>query len=124
MRQPIDHERRHTAGIRVFGGAFLALLLLGTLAGLTAQTASAQQSTPRLLQCAPHEKIVERLGAKFTEAPTSLGLASNGNVVELFSAEDGETWTIVMTAPQGTSCIMASGRYWQDLPIKPDGPEV
>ena len=46
----------------------------------------------------------------------SYGLASNGKLVEVFSSDDGSTWTIVLTAPGGVSCIIAAGKYWENLP--------
>lgn len=111
-------------GTRVFGAPFLALLLLGTLAFFTSSQAEAQQVRTAGLQCAHHDQMVKRLGAKFTEVPVSLGLAASGHVLQVFTTKDGETWTLVATAPEGKSCIMAAGKYWQQLPIEPDGPEA
>ncbi len=68
--------------------------------------------------------MTEHLSKKYTEAPKSLGLASDGKVLQVFATEDGENWTMVMTAPEGMSCIVAAGKYWQQVPAKPKGPEV
>jgi len=114
----------HAIGARVFGAPFLTFLFLGFLAFFTAERADAQQIRSPSLQCAAHDQMVERLGAKFTEVPVSLGLAASGHVLEIFTAKEGETWTLVATAPEGKSCIMAAGKYWQQLPIKPEGPEA
>ena len=106
------------------GHRFLAFLVLGVLALFTSGHAEAQQVRTAGLQCAHHDQMVKRLGAKFTEVPVSLGLAASGHVLQIFTTRDGETWTLVATAPEGKSCIMAAGKYWQQLPIEPEGPEA
>lgn len=118
-----DNNPRAT-GMRVFGAPILAFLVLGVLAFVSAENANAQQRIPQALQCAAHDQMVKRLSAKFTEAPVSLGLAASGHVLQVFTTEDGDTWTIVATAPEGRSCIMAAGKYWQNIPLEPQGPEA
>jgi hypothetical protein len=34
------------------------------------------------------------------------------------------TWTIVLTKPDGTSCVVAAGKHWQNLPTTSFGPEA
>ncbi len=87
-------------------------------------SASKLSHARQAISCAAHDDIAKHLGAKFTETPVSLGLAGDGKLLEVFAAKDGSTWTIVVTAPSGVSCIVAAGRHWQDLPVKPDGPDV
>jgi len=113
-------------GLRVFGFPFLALAaMLMMAASFSTKSAFAQQAfDERKLECASHDKVTNLLDSKHTETPVSLGLATDGKVLEVFSTEDGETWTMVMTAPEGVSCIVAAGKYWQDLPTKPKGPAV
>ncbi len=66
--------------------------------------------------CMPRDEIVEMLDARYSEAPIALGLASGGRLVEVFSTADGATWTLLLTAPDGTSCMMAEGQGWSALP--------
>jgi len=115
---------RGLSAIRAKATSFLASAVVFGLTGvISAQPAAAQQAPAAgQLQCDAHDKITKHLGAQFTEDPVSLGLARNGKVVQVFSTEDGETWTIVMTAPEGVSCIVAAGKYWQNLPVVPKGP--
>jgi hypothetical protein len=115
---------RYGAFARVLGATSPAWLLIGGLAFLSPGSADAQQAGPQALQCAAHQKMVERLSAKFTEAPVSLGLSASGHVFQVFTTKGGDTWTIVATAPEGQSCIMASGKYWQDISFEPQGPEA
>ena len=38
-----------------------------------------------------------------------MGLASNGGVLEVLSSTSGSTWTILVTMPNGVSCMIAAG---------------
>jgi len=44
-----------------------------------------------------------------------MGLASNGSIVEVIASESGETWTIIVTPPEGKSCVVASGTFWESM---------
>lgn len=75
--------------------------------------------------CTERTKVLDQLGKKYKEVPVALGLANNGGVIELFSAKEGATWTIIITMPNGMSCMMAAGEDWQTLAAKVAmGPET
>ena len=63
------------------------------------------------------DQLVEKLAGEYAESPTALGLASTGGVVELFATPTGDTWTIVITMPNGLSRIIVSGEGWSVMPI-------
>ncbi len=63
------------------------------------------------------DKVVEKLGRDYAEQPTAMGLASNGGVIELFTAADGATWTLVLTMPNGSSRLIAAGEGWEEIKI-------
>ena len=44
-----------------------------------------------------------------------LGLAKNGSVIEVLTSDDGETWTILVSQPNGSSCLVAVGEGWEEL---------
>jgi type IV secretory pathway VirB2 component (pilin) len=90
----------------------LAALAIGF--GATGARADAPQAQP---VCGAHEAVITTLSGKFAEKPVSMGLANNGTVVEVLSSPDG-SWTIVMTAPNGLTCLLAAGDYWQEVPEK------
>lgn len=85
-----------------------------TCFGAFAGSAEAQTVTTPAV-CAQHETIVERLNQEYSETPVGTGLASAGFLVEVF-ASPGGTWTIVITQPGGTACLVASGNYWEAAP--------
>ena len=74
-------------------------------------------STAALAQgiCGSRKAALEYLERQYQERPRALGLAANNNVVELLVAKTG-SWTILVTRPNGTSCVVASGEAWGDLP--------
>ncbi|RUW85595.1 hypothetical protein EOA29_04180 [Mesorhizobium sp. M1E.F.Ca.ET.063.01.1.1] len=65
--------------------------------------------------CASRPEILKQLSIRFKEAPVALGLDKNGSVVEVLTSDDGETWTILISQPNGPSCLVASGEGWEEL---------
>ena len=68
------------------------------------------------LVCAQHDQVVKWLLKDYAEVPISIGLSSSGAVLEVFASPGGDTWTIVVTMPNGTSCLVANGEGWYDIP--------
>ncbi len=71
--------------------------------------------------CAPRADVIEALTKGYTERSVGMGLASDGNMVELFQSKDGASWTIVVTLPNGMSCPAFAGQGWEKLPLKVAG---
>ncbi len=65
--------------------------------------------------CGPRADVLELLHDRFAEAPVAIGLAADGSVVEVLSAKDGATWTLVVTTPNGNSCAIAAGESWTEV---------
>lgn len=86
--------------------AFAAALLIST-------PANAEQPP-----CTKRGNVVDHLGKKYSEAPVAMGLANNGGVLEVLSSPDGTSWTIMITMPNGISCLVAAGENWEAIPIK------
>ncbi len=68
--------------------------------------------------CAERADITKRLGSKYFEQPVATGVANNGGLLEVLSAKDGSTWSIIVTTPDGKSCMFAVGQHWEMLPQK------
>lgn len=74
-----------------------------------------QPGGPVARACHDHTELAVMLEQKFAEQRAALGLQSDGRLVEVFVAEDGTSWTIVVTRPDGWSCIVAVGENWESL---------
>ena len=66
-------------------------------------------------QCDKRAKVLDLLSQKYKESPVAIGVTTNGGLVEVLSAEEGGTWSIIITAPSGVSCLVAAGEGWQAL---------
>ncbi|NQU55934.1 MAG: hypothetical protein HQ513_01785 [Rhodospirillales bacterium] len=66
--------------------------------------------------CVERVKFIERLRQLYAERPVSSGLNFNGVMVEVFASEGGH-FTILATRPDGVSCLIASGKDWQEMPF-------
>ncbi len=105
--------------------AFLAfaLLALGALP-LGSDPASAQGAPAA---CGARDGLLSQLESKYGEVPVAIGVTGGdggGALIELLTAKDGMTWTIILTTPKGLSCLIASGEGWRPLAPAPEGPSV
>lgn len=71
--------------------------------------------------CGDRGTFIEYLSGKFAEAPVAMGLSSQGHVVEVLASKD-RSWTIIVTRPNGLSCVVAHGEAWHDVPLVLTGP--
>jgi hypothetical protein len=89
-------------------------------AGVLGLTGSALAQPPPHMAIAPachsHADLAAMLNQKYSEAPSAVGVQANGHLVEVFASSDGASWTIVVTRPDGWSCIVAVGENWEMLP--------
>ncbi len=65
--------------------------------------------------CDKRRFITQSLTKDYKEDPVSMGVANTGAVIEIFASESG-SWTMVMTKPNGISCMIAAGSHWESLP--------
>ncbi len=66
-------------------------------------------------QCNSRGKVLALLSEKYSEAPVAIGVANNGGLVEVLSTSDGNTWSIIITSPQGMRCLVAAGEGWRSI---------
>ncbi len=83
----------------------------------TAQAQSPAQTPAQAQQCDQRTKIIGHLARKYQEAPVAIGVTTSGGMVEVLTSGDGGTWTIILSNPNGTSCLVAAGEGWRALPF-------
>ena len=76
---------------------------------LVASTAMAQP------QCNERDNVLALLAKKYQETPVAGGVTNTGGLVEVLTDTKGGTWTIIVTTPQGMSCLVAAGEGWRKL---------
>lgn len=64
--------------------------------------------------CGPRQDMAEHLVKDLGEVPAFWGLVGNSHLIEVFVATGGD-FTILITRPDGLSCVMAAGENWQAL---------
>ena len=77
--------------------------------------ASTDAMAQRRANCGPREVEVDRLAEGDGETRQSLGLGANNQMIEVFASEETGTWTIMVTAPDGLTCLVASGRAYEEV---------
>lgn len=82
--------------------------LVIALAGITAPVSASQN-------CAPRERVLERLAQSYGETRQSVGLGANNAMVEVYASQDSGTWTIIVTTAEGLTCLVASGQAFETL---------
>ncbi len=115
--------------------AFMPALVLAIVAGVVLPAAPAEaqaapaapagaQFTQVQMVCGKRADMVRQLSEKYGETRRSMGLAEGRGVVELYASEETGSWTILITSPQGTACMMAAGQAFQVEPVKAVGSPV
>ena len=74
--------------------------------------------------CTERDAALRHLAKKYQEAPVAVGVTSGGGLVEVLSTGDGKTWTIIVTGPNGQSCVVAHGENWRAIPFAVPDPRV
>jgi hypothetical protein len=76
--------------------------------------------------CGERAQIVQRLQERYGETRQSIGLQQNSGVVEIFASAESGTWTILITLPNGMTCLMAAGEAWDSdaARIQPPGKDT
>ncbi len=68
--------------------------------------------------CDRRQRVLGHLADKYKEAPVAIGVTNGGGLVEVLSSGDGQTWTIIVSNPDGLTCLLATGEGWR--PIQPE----
>ncbi len=71
--------------------------------------------------CDDRAKIVPRLAEQYQEQPRGRGVDGRNVLIELFISPNG-SWTLLVSQPNGISCLIAAGQGWLEIPYIPDGP--
>ena len=101
-----DARRRDAERRRAAFALSLGLLVAATLMASIAAAAA----------CGRRADVVTMLRQRHGEWPVAMAMTDDGRVLELWAHEAGP-WTLLVTSPEGISCVQATGsETWEDLP--------
>ena len=81
-------------------------------AGATIALATPAQAEPK---CFDHGKILSQFASVYREAPVAGGLTADGRLIEVLSSDNGHTWTLIVSKPDGESCVIMAGEGWRKM---------
>lgn len=68
-------------------------------------------------QCDTRANVISVLQGKYKESQAAVGVTMNGALLEVWTTEDGATWSILVSNPGGQTCLVAAGEGWQSVPL-------
>ncbi len=77
---------------------------------------STQSVVAQSMACTERKAAIRHLEGKFSEAPVAIGLTNTGAVLEVLTSDEGRSWTILVTMPDGNTCLVAAGEAWKSVP--------
>ncbi len=80
--------------------AFILLTVLGA------------QAAVAMPHCGSRDDVVSTLVDQYDETHRASGLESETGLMEIWASETDGSWTILLTRPDGQTCVMATGSYW------------
>lgn len=87
------------------------------LAAITALATPASAGT----LCLTTPDLRALLTDRYGEVMQGAGLDGNGLVVEVWAHPEGRSFSIVLTAPDGQSCVLRAGELWMAVKVRPPG---
>lgn len=73
--------------------------------------------------CGERTVVVANLNKNYSEVLVSMGLENTGSVIEVLAAPSG-SFTILITQPNGLSCVMVAGENWENVSKRQVGPKT
>lgn len=74
--------------------------------------------------CGTRDSVTKLLASRYKEAPVGIGTVSDRGVMEVYVSTDTATWSIVVTNPQGKTCIIAAGQNYEGVKMMVNGPSA
>tara|TARA_B100000676_G_C17935751_1_gene763464 strand:+ start:107 stop:418 length:312 start_codon:yes stop_codon:yes gene_type:complete len=88
-----------------------SILSLSMVLGVVGNSMSAETEQ----RCEQRRTVLQYLSNEYSEKPVAMGVAENGGLIEVLTSHKGNTFTIIVTSPEGETCMVAAGEDWQAL---------
>ena len=73
--------------------------------------------------CGDGADIISRLEKDWGEGAEILALDASGRMVRILVNRDTGTWSMLLTAPNGLTCLVSHGSAWELVAVLPDAGE-
>jgi len=105
--------------------AFLMGFALGALAGISmsADAGSLQNFAQAQSICGNYDGVLKHLEKSYGEVPQFRALTTAGLVLTVLIAPD-DSWTILLTRPDGITCFTDTGESWGPAIPRVKGPKT
>ncbi|MEM8698192.1 MAG: hypothetical protein AAGF44_03425 [Pseudomonadota bacterium] len=104
------------ASFAALTGVLAAALPAAIPAPVQAQSQT-QVRSPQMI-CGKRQNIIQQLERKYGETARVMGFSQGAGVVEVYANTESGSWTILVTNPSGTSCLMAAGEAFEAMDVK------
>ncbi|MBB5517039.1 hypothetical protein FHS89_003083 [Rubricella aquisinus] len=88
---------------------------LGLSFGCAVALAATHAAQAEGMRCMPRADALAYLGAEYQEERQVMGLDRRG-VMEVFASAASGTWTVTITTPEGMTCLVAAGQFYDEAP--------
>ncbi len=95
---------------------------MAAAAALLAACSSTPVAAAGARVCLPRAELLDALKDRHGEQPVAMGVTNDGRLVEITESGGGQSWTIVVTAPRGESCVLAASQRWHRVWRQPEWP--
>lgn len=91
----------------------MSRLMLGLLVAVFVWGSASGPSEARTF-CGDRGAILESLEKTYAETPQAIGLSQDGGLIEVVVSPSGG-WTILITYPKRSTCVIATGKDWTSI---------
>ena len=70
-------------------------------------------------QCGDRDHVIGSLSETYSEQHIASGFQSTAGLMEIWASDSDGTWTILLTRPDGQTCVVASGTHWLENNMVP-----
>jgi hypothetical protein len=110
---PLKTSRAQSTAVMAVGAA--VAMMVFSIVPATAATAPGGSSPGGSSLCGSRPDLLKQLSKRYNEEPVAVGLTSSGSLIEVLTSDSGSTWTIMVSQPNGPSCLVAAGEGWEEL---------
>ncbi len=81
--------------------------------------ATSTASAVAMPHCGSRDHVIASLSDTYSERHIASGFQSSAGLMEVWASDVDGTWTILLTRPDGQTCVVASGTHWLESNMVP-----